>query len=129
MERLRWLPADGLARDVARRLPTRALSTPHRSLTFIALGSLVAAVLPISLHTSLMLVAGCFTLVYVLGTAAATLVAVPRLDIAGARVGPLSVIAHAMPGESLDGLLGRDVLDAFMVTFDAAAGRVTLMPR
>ena len=65
----------------------------------------------------------------VTGSAAATLVAVPLLDVAGARVGPLSVIAHAMPSDSLDGLLGRDVLDAFTVTFDAAAGRVTLLPR
>jgi len=65
----------------------------------------------------------------VTGTAPATLVAVPRLDVAGARVGPLSVIVHAVPGESIDGLLGRDVLDAFTVTFDAAAGRVTLRPR
>lgn len=65
----------------------------------------------------------------VTGSAAATLVAVPGLDVAGVRVGPLAVIAHAVPGEALDGLLGRDVLDAFTVTFDAAAGRVTLTPR
>jgi len=65
----------------------------------------------------------------VTGSASATLVAVPRLDVAGARVGPLSVIVHTVPGESIDGLLGRDVLDAFTVTFDAAAGRVTLLPR
>jgi len=65
----------------------------------------------------------------VTGSAEATLVTVPLLDLAGARVGPLSVIVHAVPTDSLDGLLGRDVLDAFTVTFDAAAGRVTLLPR
>jgi Aspartyl protease/Domain of unknown function (DUF4124) len=65
----------------------------------------------------------------VTGSAAATLVAVPLLDVAGARVGPLSVIVHELPSESLDGLLGRDVLDAFTVTFDAAAGQVRLAPR
>ena len=65
----------------------------------------------------------------VTGSAAATLVGVPRLEVAGAQVGPLSVIVHAVPGDALDGLLGRDVLDAFTVTFDAAAGRVTLLPR
>jgi hypothetical protein len=65
----------------------------------------------------------------VTGSAAATLVAVPLLEVAGARVGPLSVIVHPMPSDSLDGLLGRDVLDAFTVTFDAGAGRVTLLPR
>jgi predicted aspartyl protease len=65
----------------------------------------------------------------VTGSAAATLVAVPGLDVAGVHVGPLAVIAHAVPGETLDGLLGRDVLDAFTVTFDAAGGRATLVPR
>jgi hypothetical protein len=65
----------------------------------------------------------------VTGSAAATLVAVPTIDIAGTRVGPLSVVVHPVPSDSLDGLLGRDVLDAFTVTFDAAAGRVTLSPR
>ena len=65
----------------------------------------------------------------VTGSASAILVAVPPLEVAGARIGPLSVIVHAMPGDSLDGLLGRDVLDAFTITFDAAAGHVTLVPR
>jgi predicted aspartyl protease len=65
----------------------------------------------------------------VTGSAAASLVDVPRLDVAGVHVGPLAVIAHAVPDDALDGLLGRDVLDAFTVTFDAAAGRVTLSPR
>ncbi len=65
----------------------------------------------------------------VTGDATATLVAVARLDVAGARVGPLAVIAHALRGEGVDGLLGRDVLDAFTVTVDAAAHRATLVPR
>jgi predicted aspartyl protease len=65
----------------------------------------------------------------VTGSAGATMVAVPGLEVAGARIGPLSVIVHAVPTDSLDGLLGRDVLDAFMITFDSAAGQVTLMPR
>lgn len=63
----------------------------------------------------------------VTGSAVAILVAVPTLEVAGAHVGPLTVVAHPVPGESIDGLLGRDVLDAFTVTFDA--GRVTLTPR
>jgi Aspartyl protease/Domain of unknown function (DUF4124) len=65
----------------------------------------------------------------VTGSAGATMVAVPQLEVAGARVGPLSVIVHPVPTDSLDGLLGRDVLDAFTITFDAAAGQVTLVPR
>jgi amino acid efflux transporter len=58
-----------LARDDA--LPARMTGTPHRSLSFIGAGSLVAVALPFSIHTMLLLVTGCFTLVYVLGTAAA----------------------------------------------------------
>jgi predicted aspartyl protease len=64
----------------------------------------------------------------VTGSSSASLVNVPRLDIAGAQVGPLGVVAFAVPGE-FDGLLGRDVLDAFTVTFDAAQNRATLTPR
>jgi amino acid efflux transporter len=58
-----------LARDGA--LPARLVGTPRKSLAFIGAGCLVALVLPISLHTSMLMVTGCFTLVYVLGTAAA----------------------------------------------------------
>jgi len=64
----------------------------------------------------------------VTGSSSASLVAVQRLDVAGAQVGPLAVIAHAVPGD-FDGLLGRDVLDAFTVTFHAAENRATLTPR
>ena len=64
----------------------------------------------------------------VTGSSAASLVNVPRLDVAGAQVGPLGVVAFAVPGE-FDGLLGRDVLDAFTVTFDPAQNRATLTPR
>jgi predicted aspartyl protease len=64
----------------------------------------------------------------VTGSSPASLVSVPRLDIAGTQVGPLGVVAFAVPGD-VDGLLGRDVLDAFTVTFDAAQNRATLTPR
>jgi predicted aspartyl protease len=67
------------------------------------------------------------------GEATARLVTVPSIDIAGARIGPLAVIVHALPSagrvESADGLLGRDALDAFTLTVDAASGRATLTPR
>lgn len=65
----------------------------------------------------------------VTGSSTATLVGVQRLDVAGAQVGPLAVIAHPVPAEGMDGLLGRDVLDAFTVTFDAAENRAALTPR
>ena len=64
----------------------------------------------------------------VTGDADATLVTVPALVIAGVRLGPLGVIAHTIESD-VDGLLGRDVMDAFTVTVDAAARRATLVPR
>jgi amino acid efflux transporter len=58
-----------LARDGA--LPARVFGTTRRSLGFVVAGSLVSVALPLRLQTSMLLVTGCFTLVYVLGTAAA----------------------------------------------------------
>jgi hypothetical protein len=75
------------------------------------------------------------------GASTATLVTIPILDVAGARIGPLVVIAHPLPpslratrvdgsGEAgVDGLLGRDVLDAFTLSVDTASGRATLTLR
>ena len=65
----------------------------------------------------------------VTGSAVAPQVTVPLLDLAGAQIGPLSLIVHDAGLTNVDGLLGRDVLDAFTVTIDAAAGRATLTPR
>jgi hypothetical protein len=65
----------------------------------------------------------------VTGSSAASLVGIGRLDVAGMQVGPIGVVAHAVPGEGIDGLLGRDVLDRFTVTFNAADNRATLAPR
>jgi hypothetical protein len=68
----------------------------------------------------------------VTGDAVAVLVSVPRLDLAGTRVGPVAVIVHtvnALTGQSVDGLLGRDVLDAFTLTVDSAGQRAILVPR
>jgi hypothetical protein len=78
------------------------------------------------------------------GVSTATLVTIPILDVAGARIGPLVVIAHPLPptlsatraegsGEvatgGVDGLLGRDVLDAFTLSVATASGRATLILR
>ncbi|GIF37804.1 APC family permease [Actinoplanes xinjiangensis] len=52
-------------------LPARVFGGRHRSLTFIFLGGIAAALMPLDLHTAALLVTGCFTLVYVIGTAAA----------------------------------------------------------
>jgi hypothetical protein len=80
----------------------------------------------------------------VTGVSTATLVTIPLLDVAGARIGPLVVIAHPLPPTlragraegsgaiatgGVDGLLGRDVLDAFTLSVDTASGRATLTLR
>ncbi|GAA1628353.1 APC family permease [Actinoplanes couchii] len=58
-----------LARDGA--LPARVFGGQRRSLTFIYLAGIGCALLPFDLHTAALLTTGCFTLVYVIGTAAA----------------------------------------------------------
>jgi len=65
----------------------------------------------------------------VTGDATAAVVQVPRLDLAGTQVGPVAVIVHTLAAEGVDGLLGRDVLDAFTLTVDAANRRAVLTPR
>jgi hypothetical protein len=65
----------------------------------------------------------------VTGDAQAVIVSVPRLDVAGAQVGPVAIIVHTLSTKGVDGLLGRDVLDAFTVTVDSASRRATLVPR
>ena len=73
--------------------------------------------------------ASAVAIIGVTGAANATQVTVPSLDVAGSRVGPLSLLVHDAGLSGIDGLLGRDVLDAFTVTIDSAAGRATLTPR
>jgi hypothetical protein len=65
----------------------------------------------------------------VTGSATASEMLVTQMDVAGTRVGPLRVIVLDTPADSLDGLLGRDVLDFFTLTVDSRAGRATLTPR
>ena len=65
----------------------------------------------------------------VAGSAMAGELLVAQMEVAGARVGPLRVIVLDTPADSLDGLLGRDVLDYFTLTIDGTAGRATLVPR
>ncbi|BEL08979.1 amino acid permease [Actinoplanes sichuanensis] len=52
-------------------LPARVFGTQRRSLTFIFLAAVACVLLPLDLHTAALLTTGCFTLVYVIGTAAA----------------------------------------------------------
>jgi amino acid efflux transporter len=79
-----------LARDGA--LPS-FINTPRRSLVLIGAGSLVGAALPISTHTALLLVTGCFTLVYVLGTAAAVRLLPPGWSRVAAGVAFVATLA------------------------------------
>lgn len=98
-----------LARDGA--LPPRVFGTTRKSLTFIGLASLVALALPISLHGSMLMVTGCFTLVYVLGTAAALRLLPPGRSRTGAGVAFGSVL----------GLLGLNGAPALLSLAIAAA--------
>ena len=78
-------------------------------------------------------------IVGVTGTAGAREVTVPLLEVAHGRVGPLTVVAHAVATNesratvsgdaTLDGLLGRDVLQFFTLAVDAAAGQAVLKLR
>jgi aspartyl protease/uncharacterized protein DUF4124 len=65
----------------------------------------------------------------VTGDVVAPLVSIPRLDLAGRRLGPLAVLVHGLPAQDVDGLLGRDVLDAFTLTVDSTSRRAILTPR
>ena len=69
------------------------------------------------------------TITGVTGATTALIGTVPLLDIAGARVGPLSVVVHDAGLQGTDGLVGRDVLDAFTLTLDAGKGQATVTPR
>jgi predicted aspartyl protease len=65
-------------------------------------------------------------LVGVGGSVRAVEVDIPRLDLAGAQIGPLAVVVLEIPGLTADGLLGRDVLEHFVLTVDPVRGRATL---
>ena len=52
-----------------------------------------------------------------------------RLELAGTHLGPLPVIVLDVGVAGVDGLLGRDVLDRFTFTVDAARGQAMLVPR
>lgn len=52
-------------------LPSRVFGGQRRSMTFILAASVASALLRLDLHIAALLVTGCFTLVYVIGTAAA----------------------------------------------------------
>ncbi|MEU4217025.1 amino acid permease [Actinoplanes sp. NPDC026623] len=80
-----------LTRDGA--LPAGMVGTPRRSLAFITLASLASVLLPLDLRTAMLLVTGCFTLVYVLGTAAALKLLPPGWSRRGAGVAFAAVLA------------------------------------
>lgn len=64
----------------------------------------------------------------VAGTAQADVIEVSLVEVAGARVGPLRILAHDAAIPQAQGLLGRDFLGRFHVTIDSQAGVVTLAP-
>ena len=56
-------------------------------------------------------------------------VVVNSIEVGEARVGRMPVASYEMPRARGDGLLGRDFLDQFNVSIDAARGEVTLAPK
>jgi len=63
------------------------------------------------------------------GTDKIDYVVVDSLEVGDARVGKLPVGSYELAGDGGEGLLGRDFLDQFKVTMDAAAGEVHLTPK
>jgi len=63
------------------------------------------------------------------GTDKIDYVVVDSLEVGEARVGKMPVGSYELAGDSGEGLLGRDFLDQFKVTMDAAAGEVHLAPK
>ena len=66
----------------------------------------------------------------VTGTDRIDYVMVDSLEVGEARVGRLPVGSYELAGAGVgDGLLGRDFLDQFRITFEAAKGEVHLAPK
>jgi Aspartyl protease/Domain of unknown function (DUF4124) len=65
----------------------------------------------------------------VTGAAVAIVLSVAFIEVAGMQVGPLEVVAYPSPIAGVDGLLGRDVLDAFVLMVDVSSARAILAPR
>ena len=64
------------------------------------------------------------------GTDRINYVIVESLEVGEARVGRLPVGSYELAGAGVgDGLLGRDFLDQFRITFEAAKGEVHLAPK
>jgi len=63
------------------------------------------------------------------GTDRIDFVMVDSLEVGEARVGKMPVGSYELAAEGGEGLLGRDFLDQFKVTMDAAAGEVHLVPK
>ena len=63
------------------------------------------------------------------GTASVQGAAIETLEVGGAKVSRLLVIAHDIEHEAVDGLLGRDFLDQFKVSIDSDSGVATLAPK
>jgi predicted aspartyl protease len=64
------------------------------------------------------------------GTDRINYVVVDSLEVGEARVGRMPVGSYELAGSGTgDGLLGRDFLDQFRITFDASRGEVHLTPK
>lgn len=78
---------------------------------------------------SLTRILGTAQVVGVTGSDRLPFVMLDSLEVGEARVAPMPVGAYQIPQSEGDGLLGRDFLDRFHITIDAARGQVTLAPK
>jgi predicted aspartyl protease len=92
--------------------------------TMISPRTLVAAGVPVTRPV------GTGTIVGATGSDRISYVVVDSLEVGEARVGRMPVGSYELAGTGAgDGLLGRDFLDQFKITFDAAKGEVHLAPK
>ncbi len=62
------------------------------------------------------------------GMAAAKRVMVRSVQVGGARLGPMEIVAHDL-GFNVDGLIGQDFMSKFVLDVDNQRGVLTLTPR
>jgi hypothetical protein len=122
---VRYTPGERIVVDVRLngRSPARLLLDTGADRTLITPRALVAAGAEMTRPVARGEMRG------VTGSDQVVYVVLDTIEIGEARVERLPVAAYEMGSRDSDGLLGRDFLDRFNVSIDAARGVVTLQPK